>query len=87
MQVQGCTLFDNEKYALSIGFRTNSLLVETRVKSTLYTPILYWSGARHWVVQGSDSATNCPPMSAVPRYLVGYGHSGAMLQLRWPQQS
>jgi len=28
----------------------NSLLVETRVKSTLYTPILYWSGARHWGV-------------------------------------
>ena len=35
-------------YALSIGFYTNSLLVKTRVKSTLYTPILYWSGARHW---------------------------------------
>jgi hypothetical protein len=46
--VQGCTLFDNEKYALSIGFRTNSLLVKTRVKSTLYTPVLYWSGARYW---------------------------------------
>ena len=27
----------------------NSLLVETRVKSTLYAPILYWSGTRHWV--------------------------------------
>jgi hypothetical protein len=26
----------------------NSLLVETRVKSTLYAPILYWSGVRHW---------------------------------------
>jgi DHA1 family multidrug resistance protein-like MFS transporter len=26
----------------------NSLLVETRDKSTLYAPILYWSGARHW---------------------------------------
>jgi hypothetical protein len=25
------------------------LLVETRVKSTLYILILYWSGARHWV--------------------------------------
>jgi len=25
----------------------NSLLVETRVKSTLYAPILYWSRARH----------------------------------------
>jgi hypothetical protein len=36
MQVQGYTLFDNEKYALSIGFRTNSLLVKTRVKPTLY---------------------------------------------------
>ena len=36
-------------YALIISFRTNSLLVETRVKSTLYTLILYWSGARHWV--------------------------------------
>ena len=36
-------------YALSIGFRINSLLVETRVKSTLYVPILYWSGARYWV--------------------------------------
>jgi hypothetical protein len=40
MQVQGCTLFDNEKYALSIGFRMNSLLVETRDKSTLSAPIL-----------------------------------------------
>jgi hypothetical protein len=39
-------------YTLIIGFRTNSLLVETRVKSTLYTPILYWSGARHWVAAG-----------------------------------
>jgi hypothetical protein len=46
--VQGWDLFDNEKYALIIGFRTNSLLVETRIKSTLYAPILYWSGARHW---------------------------------------
>jgi hypothetical protein len=35
-------------YTLIIGFRTNSLIVETRVKSTLYAPILYWSGARHW---------------------------------------
>jgi hypothetical protein len=48
MQVQGCTLFNNDLYALSIGFHINSLLVETRVKSTLYTPVLYWSGARHW---------------------------------------
>jgi hypothetical protein len=32
MQVQGCTLFDNEKYTLIIGIRTNSLLVETRIK-------------------------------------------------------
>jgi len=30
----------------------NSLLVETRVKSTLYALILYWSGARHWVGLG-----------------------------------
>jgi hypothetical protein len=30
--VQGCTLFDNEKYALIIGFHTNSLLVKTRDK-------------------------------------------------------
>jgi hypothetical protein len=35
-------------YALSIGFRMNSLLVETRIKLTLYIPILYWSGARYW---------------------------------------
>jgi hypothetical protein len=35
-------------YALIIGFRTNSLLVETSVKLTLYAPMLYWSGARHW---------------------------------------
>jgi hypothetical protein len=35
-------------YILIIGFCTNSLLVKTRVKSTLYTPILYWSRARHW---------------------------------------
>jgi hypothetical protein len=26
----------------------NSLLVETRIKLTLYIPIVYWSGARHW---------------------------------------
>jgi len=38
-------------YALIIGFRTNSLLVETRVKLTLYKLILYWSGARHWDVE------------------------------------
>ena len=44
-------------YALSIGFRTNSLLVETRVKSTLYTLILYWSGARHWEGDNRAPAT------------------------------
>jgi hypothetical protein len=32
MQVQGCTLFDNEKYTLIIGFHTNSLLVEAEIK-------------------------------------------------------
>jgi hypothetical protein len=31
---------------LSIGFYINSLLVETRDKSTLYALILYWSRAR-----------------------------------------
>jgi hypothetical protein len=32
-------------YALSIGFCINSLLVETRDKSTPYAPVLYWYGA------------------------------------------
>jgi hypothetical protein len=26
----------------------NSLLVKARDKPTLYAPILYWSGVRHW---------------------------------------
>ena len=38
-------------YILSIGFYINSLLVKTRVKLTLYTLILYWSGARHWAIK------------------------------------
>jgi len=36
-------------YALTIAFRINSLLVETRDEPTLYTLILYWSRARYWV--------------------------------------
>jgi hypothetical protein len=34
----------------------NSLLVETRDKSTLYAPILYWSGARHWAISRLGSS-------------------------------
>jgi hypothetical protein len=35
----------------------NSLLVVARVKSTLYAPILYWSGARHWADLTTEPAT------------------------------
>jgi hypothetical protein len=45
-------------YVLIIGFCTNSLLVKTRVKSTLYLLILYWSGARHWA--GVDTTKSVP---------------------------
>jgi len=55
--------FSTVLYALNIGFRMNSLLVETKDKSTLYAPILYWSGARHW-----DPTTGTAPYPVIIAY-------------------
>jgi hypothetical protein len=41
----------------------NSLLVETRNKSTLYAPILYWSGARHWDQLDAENGNGNMPSS------------------------
>jgi hypothetical protein len=35
----------------------DSPLVKTRVELTLYAPILYWSGARHWEYKLSKLAS------------------------------
>jgi hypothetical protein len=62
-------LFCNVLYALRIGFRINSLLAKTRVKSTLYAPILYWSGARHWAVAVNNVTSYIQSFNKVSLFL------------------